>query len=159
MKKLSIVLLALFAFCGLRVSAQTANANYPETQMTPAYAADTGSANAMVAAPNSCIAIVTGELIRVLPAHANTTTTPTLNFCGTGAKTITKFGTAAVASNDLLTTAVAVLVYDGTDWELQNPATLSSGAGANTALSNLSSVSINASLIPQSAQDLGASAI
>jgi hypothetical protein len=36
--------------------------------------------------------------------------------------------------------------------------TLSDFGGANTALSNLSSVSINASLIPQSAKDLGAAA-
>lgn len=156
MKKL-LVSLSLVLLCGLSVQAQTANANYPEIQTAPAYAADTGAANTLVATLNSCpAALVTGMQIRVLPLHANSTTTPTLNFCGLGAKTITKFGTSAVASNDLLTTAIAVFIYDGTDMEIQNPATLSSGTGANAALSNLSSVSINSALDAQTGVDLGA---
>jgi hypothetical protein len=132
MKRIFVLALSLALVFGLRVNAQTANANYPENQLAPNYAADTGSVNALVAQVNSCGAIYTGEVFRVKPAYANTTTTPTLNFCGVGAKTITKFGTAAVAANDLLTTAVAVFVYDGTDMELQNPATLSVSGGTVT---------------------------
>jgi hypothetical protein len=37
------------------------------------------------------------------------------------AKNITKFGTVALAANDLSVTAVACAVYDGTEWQLQNP--------------------------------------
>lgn len=158
MKKLNLALVAAFLAVGLSAEAQTANANYPEIQTAPAYVADTGAANVLAASIGSCPAALTnGMLIRVLPANANTTTTPTFNLCGLGAKTITKFGTSAVAANDLLTTAIAVLIYDGTRWQLQDPATLSTGSGASQALSNLSSVSINVALIPQTAIDLGAS--
>ena len=88
--------------------------------------------NALTAQVNSCSAIFTGEVIKVKPSYANTTTTPTLNYCGVGAKTITKFGTAGLAVNDLLTTAIAVFVYDGTNMELQNPATLGVSGGTVT---------------------------
>lgn len=132
MKKLFAVAIALVLSCGLTVHAQTANANYPEAQLAPNYAADTGAANTLVAQVNSCGAIFTGEVIRVLPAHANTTTTPTLAYCGVSPKTITKFGQSALAANDLLTTDVAVFVYDGTYMQLQNPATLSISGGTVT---------------------------
>lgn len=140
-KLLAVVAFAATLLCGAAVRAQTANANYPEVWVMPSAAADTGSANAMVATVTSCPSGYTiGTLYKILPAHANTTTTPTLNFCGLGAKTITKFGQAALASNDLITTAYAVLMWDGTYLELQDPATLSSastnavtdGAGSTT---------------------------
>jgi hypothetical protein len=132
MKKLTVLALAFVYLCGLAaLAAQTAN--YPEVWIMPSYAADSGSANAMVATVTSCpAAYTTGTVYKILPGHANSTTTPTLNFCGLGAKTITKFGQAAVAANDMLTTAVAVLIYDGTDMELQNPATVSSLSGTIT---------------------------
>jgi len=141
MKKILLVLLSL-SF-GLRLCAQTANANYPEGQLAPSYAADTGAANTLVASPTSgCpTALVDGMVVRVLPGHANSTTTPTLNWCNLGAKTITKFGTSAVAANDLTTTAKAIFVYDATstDYQLINPQTAGSsgtvqdGGGTTTA--------------------------
>src|ERR1035437_3268743 len=113
MKKLLIVACA-FIFSGCAMSAGQI-ANYPEVQLLPDYAADTGAVNVLAASVQSCPAFyTTGALIRVMPGHANTTTTPTFNLCGLGAKTITKFGQAALIANDLTTTAVAVLVYDGT---------------------------------------------
>jgi hypothetical protein len=107
----------------LSVAAQTAN--YPEAQLSPAHAADTGSVNVLAATLSyGCpTAYVLGAMFRVLPLHANTTSTPTLNFCGLGAKTITKFGTTALANSDLTTTAIALFLYDGTDMELINPQT------------------------------------
>ncbi len=130
MKKL--LALAIVLSCGLAAYGQTANANYPENSLAPNYAADSGAVNTLVATVNGCIAIGTGEVFKVLPGHANTTTTPTLQYCGVAAKTITKCGTSAVAANDLITTAVAVFVYDGTDMELQNPQSAPCGAGAGT---------------------------
>lgn len=59
------------------------------------------------------------------PANANATTTPTLLWCGLGPHTITKNGQSALVANDLITTKVAYLLWDGTDWELQNPAGVS----------------------------------
>lgn len=133
--KLVLLLLALAGAC----RAQTGISNYPEIQTAPAYAADTGSANALVAKLSGCpTALTNGMLVRVLPANANTTTTPTLNFCGLGAKTITKFGTSAVAAGDLITTAIAVVIYDGTNWQLQDPATVSSpGDGVHAGIFSL----------------------
>ena len=97
MKTKIALLIALV--CGPWAAAQTANANYPEVQLTPNYAADTGSANVLQVSVTSCPnAYTVGMVIKVLPNHANTTTTPTISLCGIGAKTITKFGQAAVAA-------------------------------------------------------------
>jgi hypothetical protein len=128
MKKF-LSLLAITGVLSLQALAQTAN--YPEVQLQPSYAADTGAANVLTATVNSCpAAYTTGMFIKVLPLHANSITTPTLNFCGLGAKTITKKGTSALAANDLITTQIATFIYDGTDMELQNPAT---GTGSGVA--------------------------
>jgi hypothetical protein len=127
----NIVRCAMFILCASAAMSQTAN--YPEVQLSPSYAADTGSVNALTATVTSCpSAYVTGMFIKVLPLHANTTTTPTLNFCGLGAKTITKVGQSALASSDLLTTQIATFIYDGTYLELQNPATLANAVTSVT---------------------------
>lgn len=126
-------LFAVFGLIALALPSYSQTANYPEVQLAPAYAADSGAANALVATVNNCPgAYGTGMFIKVKPGHANTTTTPTLNFCGLGAITITKNGTSAVAANDLTTTAVATFIYDGTDMELQNPQTASAGVTSVT---------------------------
>lgn len=96
--------------------------NYPESNLGPAYVADTGAVNALVATLAPCPAsLKNGLLVKITPANANTTTTPTLNVCGLGAKTITKFGQSPLLAGDFVTTETAVLIYDGTDFELQNP--------------------------------------
>jgi hypothetical protein len=63
----------------------------------------------------------------VLPNHNNSTTTPTLNVCGLGAKTIVKVNQAALAANDITTTQIAEFVYDGTYMELLDPMTNTAG--------------------------------
>jgi len=82
-----------------------------------------------------------------VPVANNATTTPTLNVDGLGAVTITKLGATALAANDLTTTALAVVIYDGTHWELQNPQTQS---GAGTAISingtSVSTANINSTV-------------
>jgi len=140
MKK--ILICGLLAMVALPAFAQTAN--YPEVQLAPSYAADTGSVNALTAsvAFGCPAAYTTGMFIKVLPNHNNTTTTPTLNFCNIGAKTITEKGQAAVVAGDLITTQIATFVYDGTYMELQNPHTLggvSSITGDGTIITNLGS--------------------
>lgn len=88
----------------------------------PSYVSTTGSADAYVLA-SSVPYLISGMPFSFLPNFANTTTTPTLNVNGIGAKTITKLGHAAVAANDLTTTAIATAIYDGTDFQLQDPQT------------------------------------
>ena len=59
MKKiLAVVLAAVALLCGVRIEAQTANANYPEVWIMPSYAADTGAANVLVATVTSVMACV-----------------------------------------------------------------------------------------------------
>lgn len=102
------------------------------------YGTDIGAADAYVTAFNSCPpSLIPGiSYTSFLPANANATTTPTLNWCSLGAQTITKNGQSALAANDLITTKIATLVWDGTDWELQNPA---NGSGASVAFSAITS--------------------
>src|ERR1035441_9434544 len=112
----------------LAVSAWAQPSKYPQSNLVPAYGVDSGSVNALVVTLLPCpLALTTGLEVITLPANANTTTTPTLNVCGLGAKTITKLGTSAVAASDLTTTALAVLKYDGTHFQLQNPQTTGGG--------------------------------
>src|SRR5205823_2187306 len=95
-----------------------------------AYIAGAGLVNVMTATLSpAATALVAGLEVDVLPNLANTTTTPTLNVNGLGAKTITKLGTAALAAGDYSTTAIAKFIYDGTEWQLQNPQTSSGGGG------------------------------
>ena len=103
------------------------------SDFTPnAYIATTGAVNVMVATLSpAATALVAGLEINVLPNLANTTTTPTINVNGLGAKNITKLGTTALAVGDMTTTAVASLIYDGTQWQLKNPQT-SAGGGTTT---------------------------
>lgn len=110
--------------------------------------ADTGAINAaIVTLPSGPGSLYKGLTVSFVPTVTNTTTTPTLNLNNFGAKTITKFGTSALLAGDLTSTALAQVIYDGTGWELQNPQTLATGTGANTALSNLAAVAINTPLL------------
>jgi hypothetical protein len=133
MKRTILGLLGVVLLCGITYG-QTANAGYPESQVYPAYAADSGAADVLVAVLPSCpSAYTTGMFIKIKPNHANATTTPTLNICGLGAKTITKLGTAALAANDLITSAIATFIYDGTNMELMNPQTNTAGTVSSIA--------------------------
>lgn len=98
------------------------------------YAAGAGAVNVMTAAPSPALtSLVTGQEVRVLANLANTTTTPTLNVNGLGAKTIVKNGSSALVAGDITTTIVATFLYDGTNWQLRNPQVGGSGISGLTA--------------------------
>lgn len=83
-----------------------------------------GTAQAQTATSYAGVTALTiGPQICWLPAAANTAAAPTLAVDGTTAKTITKNGTAALVANDITTTAIACVRYDGTEYQLQNPQT------------------------------------
>ena len=87
-----------------------------------AYIAGGGSGTALTATPSPAIpALASGLYINLLSGYANSGTTPTFAPNGLTAKTITKCGTTALVANDINTTAIAELVYDGTEWQLLNP--------------------------------------
>lgn len=68
--------------------------------------------------------------IRWTSAGVNTSTTPTINVDGLGAKTVKKGASAALAANDIGGSgSVHEAVYDGTDFILLNPISSTSGIG------------------------------
>lgn len=103
------------------------------------YGAGGGTAQAQTVTLSSAItAYRAGLVVRWLPAAANTGAGPTLNVNGLGAVTIVKEpGNAALVANDLTTSAVATALYDGTNFELQDPQTSTSGAGTGSCTSQL----------------------
>ena len=97
------------------------------------YVTGGGAAQAQTAVYSPAIASLTDGL-RVCwrPAAANTGSGVTFSPNNLTAHTIVKTGGAALAANDITTTAVACAIYDlaSTQWELQNPQASSGGAGS-----------------------------
>jgi len=89
------------------------------------YTADGGPVNALGTGFVNGLnyGLIHGTMIYILPAHNNTSATPTLNVNGLGAKVIVKFGNQPLAPNDLTTAALADVIYDGQFWQLLNPQT------------------------------------
>lgn len=112
----------------------------------PCYAAGGGTAQAQTAVYSPVRAsLFSGLTLAFKPNAANSGAAPTFSPDGLTAHAIVKAGGALVA-NDLLTTAIAVVVYNatGTQWELQNPQT---------------GVDINPATIPQAAYYTASSAL
>ena len=101
-------------------------------------AADTGSANAYAIAPSPAIsAYATGQVAILRPTNANTGAS-TININSLGTKNIKLLDGSNPSSGMIKTTGAHVLVYDGTNFILTNPA-LGSGAylTAGTSANNL----------------------
>lgn len=78
-----------------------------------------GSSTAYTLTPSTAVPALTDGMIVVCEFHAaNTTTAPTLNISGLGAKTITNCEGGAVLASDLASGRYAALVYDGTNLQL-----------------------------------------
>ena len=95
------------------------------------YVAGAGTAQAQTATLAPAVGSLVAGSTRLcwLPAHANSGAGPTMAVNGLAATTIVKSGGAALVASDLTTTAVACVIYDGTDFELQNPQTASGTGG------------------------------
>lgn len=91
------------------------------------YCVTTGSADAYVATlPVVATALTAGVVVNISPNFTNATTAPTLAVSGFSAKNILKIidGTLVnVVPGDIATNANAQLLYDGTEFQLLNPAT------------------------------------
>jgi len=91
--------------------------------------ADTGAANAYaVSLPT--YNFTPGLSIKMLVSHNSTSTTPTLTFNGSYAFTIEGPSGAALASGDMKTSVPSLLLWNGSNWLLQNPQI--SGGGITT---------------------------
>ena len=100
-----------------------ASSAYVDGQTKP-YAADGGSVNAYTVSPPNCSITLSVELpVSFTTSNANTTSNPTLAYCGAAAKTITKLGALVLVAGDVAVSPyVNRAVYDGTEWVLQSPA-------------------------------------
>ena len=95
------------------------------------YAADSGAANAYVITLAPALgSLVTGEQAFFTTANANTTAS-TINVNGLGVKNITKNGATALVANDILASTVYEIAWDGTEWQLINPSSVSALVAAN----------------------------
>lgn len=82
----------------------------------------TGLVNVMAATPSPALtAYTTGAFYFVQANLANTTTTPTINISGLGAKTIVKRQATALAAGDYLANMFLLLMFDGVNMVLINP--------------------------------------
>lgn len=86
----------------------------------------TGAVNVLAVSLNTNLGTPTqaqliGIPITFTPNLSNTTNAPTLNVNGLGAVAITKCSTTVLASGDIATTATAQVIYNGTNYQLQNP--------------------------------------
>jgi hypothetical protein len=86
------------------------------------YAAGTGPAQtqAVVLSP-PVPALTPGLEVNWKPLNANTGMGPTLTVNTLAATTIMKCGATALVANDIVPSAIASVIYDGANFELQNP--------------------------------------
>ena len=83
---------------------------------------DGGAVNAYTLTPaTALIGYSTKMLIEFTPTATNTTTTPTLNISGLGAKTIVSVANAALLTGDLVAGTPVLATYDGTNVRLLGP--------------------------------------
>ncbi|HVP55913.1 MAG TPA: hypothetical protein VMU45_13055, partial [Candidatus Eisenbacteria bacterium] len=101
----------------------------------PLYTTDTGTVNAMKTTFVAGIdfGLIAGTTMFLLPINANTSPTPTLNVNGLGAKTIVRFGNQPLLPGDFSASALALVIYDGNNWQLINPQTMAGTVTSVTA--------------------------
>jgi hypothetical protein len=125
------------------------------------YVAGAGTATAMTATlANPATALTPGLEVNFLPLVNNSGAAPTLAVNGLTAKPITKLGTTALIANDLTTLAIASVIYDGTEWQLQDPQTAPTATAPNdfqevpTGLINGSNVTYTLAHTPSAATNV-----
>lgn len=102
------------------------------------YLVATGSANTYAVTFGAGVApasYVTGLTLVVKINIANTGAS-TINVNSLGAKSITKFGTTALVSGDLIANSIVILVYDGTRFQLTTTATAPGGSNTQVQFNN-----------------------
>lgn len=95
------------------------------------YAAASGTDTYTASMSPAVAAYTTGAAYRVKFTNANATTTPTLNLNSLGAKTITRRDGSAVAAGDIAAGGVYDLFYDGTNFQIGSPSSVSAPVGAS----------------------------
>ena len=99
------------------------NEGWDDTDTLLGAKATTGSANAYVLTTGLTTALtayVTGQSFLIIPNFTNSGAA-TINVDGLGAKNLTKNGTTALASGDLVSGTVYRITYDGTQFQVLGP--------------------------------------
>jgi hypothetical protein len=130
-------------------TAATDAANLSQAQSTAAKLLTVSGTDTITASGSPTVAAyTTGASYYFSPANTNTGAA-TINIDSLGAKSITKEGTTALAAGDLTANKIAFVVYDGTRFQLTNPAVNSGQLSNNntaigsTAVDSLTSGSYN----------------
>ena len=103
----------------------------------------TGTDTIVATAPLTMSAYATGQTFRFIAAGTNTTTSVTININGIGAKAITKNGTLPLNINDLVSGAVVIISYDGTQFQISN---VSSGSSTTGYWQNIQTITSSSSI-------------
>lgn len=139
-----------FKFTNLGVgSAATDSATLGQVQAsTTKLVTVTGSDTIAGTMTPALTAYASGQMFYFIAAGANTGAV-TLNIDGLGARNVTRDGSTALAANDILSGEVALVVYDGTRFQLLNPANAGSMTVSNltvTGTTTLSSLTASTAL-------------
>jgi hypothetical protein len=81
-------------------------------------------------------AYAAGQTFRFIAANTNTGAT-TININSLGAKSITKYGTTALGAGDIVQNASYTIFYDGTQFQLLNPTTVTIPSAFNKAVNTI----------------------
>lgn len=101
------------------------------TSQNSTWYTDTGTVNAIVITPSPAItAYKSGQVFNFIPAFSNTGAA-SINISGLGAKTIRYIG-QSLSPGFLNTSYIAQVIYDGTNFQLRNPATNVLGSASIT---------------------------
>lgn len=84
------------------------------------YAATTGSSNAYILTPSPAIAAYTAGQRFYIKANFTNSGAATIAISGLATKALTKAGTTAVASGDIVSGIIYPIIYDGTEFQLVN---------------------------------------
>lgn len=148
---------SIAAGTGNKFVTQTGLQKNPEKYASDASASSTTYTATLSPAPTS---LTDGMVVYVKIGLANTTTTPTLNVNGLGARTIVKGTSTALTAGDILAGQYCTFIYDltGTRWVLQNPVATNTIviqlASAGTAVTANSSTEVFLTTAPMSAYHL-----
>jgi len=114
-----IVLLSLIIVIGILVTVALGQSRgrYTPRDQLAYYAVDTASNDTYVAVVSGVSSYTTGLFILLNPATANTDAA-TLNINGMGAKAIEGQDGNALTTNDILSTGIYAMTYDGTNFLL-----------------------------------------
>jgi len=116
--------------------------------------ADSGSANAYVVSYPLVQALTAGASVYFTTANVNTGAS-TINVNGLGVKNLTKNGSQALITGDILTSTIYYAMYDGTEWQVVNPsATVFGSFSAHKYLGNNTSGSATAAPVSIGSSDV-----